>query len=326
MPARELQLRSSPTTCTSKASSGILLLLALILISGCGRKDRSTLFYRQMPVLKIRSWNPALSRLGLRPTTRNFGTITVPENREKASSRLISIPFLRIHSHAKAAAEPIFAFSGGPGQSNMSWDWSTVGGLLAEHDFVAVGYRGVDGSSVLDCPEVTEAFKAHGDPLSERSLEAIGHAWEASAQRFRAQGVDLDGYTMLECIEDNESVRRALGYGRINLLSASYGTRVAYLYGLKTSGPCFPFGHDRRESSRAFCLGARDCRCTTAALCNSLVPGFRPVSQEPRHLCHDAVGLDDNAAPVALFPDRSRKSAGGDICASVPSQDGGHGL
>jgi pimeloyl-ACP methyl ester carboxylesterase len=91
----------------------------------------------------------------------------------------------------------------------------------------------VDGSSVLDCPEVTEAFKAHGDPLSEWSLDAIGHAWEASAQRFRTQGVDLDGYTMLECIEDNESVRRALGYERIDMLSASYGTRIAYLYGLR---------------------------------------------------------------------------------------------
>lgn len=53
------------------------------------------------------------------------------------------------------------------------------------------------------------------------------------AQRLTAQGIDLDGYTMLEVIEDNELVRSVLGYERLNLLSVSYGTRVAYLYGLK---------------------------------------------------------------------------------------------
>jgi pimeloyl-ACP methyl ester carboxylesterase len=91
----------------------------------------------------------------------------------------------------------------------------------------------VDGSSVLDLPEVTEAFEARSDPLSEQSVKAIGRAFAAGADRLRAEGVDLDGYTMLDCIEDNESVRRALGYGRINLLSASYGTRIAYLYALR---------------------------------------------------------------------------------------------
>jgi pimeloyl-ACP methyl ester carboxylesterase len=37
----------------------------------------------------------------------------------------------------------------------------------------------------------------------------------------------------MEVIEDMEAARMALGYERINLLSMSYGTRVAYLYGIK---------------------------------------------------------------------------------------------
>ncbi len=216
----------------SKSSVTLLFLVTLIAI-GCGKSGHQY----PVPPANAAAGNVVKEsrpfKIGDDTYAADFGTITVPENRAKSSSRLISLPFLRIHSRATAPAEPIFAFSGGPGQSNMSWDWGTVQALLPQHDFVAVGYRGVDGSSVLDCPEVTEAFKAHGDPLSERSLDAIGHAWEASAQRFRAQGVDLDGYTMLECIEDNESVRRALGYERIDMLSASYGTRVAYLYGLR---------------------------------------------------------------------------------------------
>ena len=80
---------------------------------------------------------------------------------------------------------------------------------------------------------MAEALKENGDPLSEGSLWSIGRAWSAAAERLKSEGVDLDGYTMLEVIEDNESVRKALGYERIDLLSESYGTRVAYLYGLK---------------------------------------------------------------------------------------------
>jgi len=163
----------------------------------------------------------------------DFGTITVPEKRSKSTSHLINIPFLRIHSRSKNPREPIFCFSGGPGQKNMDWDWNGMGYLLTEHDFVAVGYRGVDGSTVLDCPEVAQAFKGNGDLLVEESMKTMGRAWSASAKRLKSQGIDLDGYTMIECIEDNEVVRSVLGYKRIDLMSGSYGTRVAYLYGLK---------------------------------------------------------------------------------------------
>jgi pimeloyl-ACP methyl ester carboxylesterase len=161
-----------------------------------------------------------------------YGTITVPENRSRSTTRMISIPFLRIHSHSQKPSEPIFGLAGGPGATNVSWDWGKARTFLPEHDFVLVGYRGVDGSTVLNCPEVTEALKGDDDPLGEESLKRLGRAWSASGQRLMAQGVDLEGYSIPETIEDNESVRRALGYERINLLSESYGTRVAYLYGL----------------------------------------------------------------------------------------------
>jgi pimeloyl-ACP methyl ester carboxylesterase len=163
----------------------------------------------------------------------DFGTILVSENRNKSNSRLIDLPVIRIHASSKNPLEPIFCFSGGPGAKNMDWDWKSMWYLLPEHDIVIVGYRGVDGSTVLDCPEVEEAFKGEGDLLGEESMKKIGHAWTESAKRLTSQGIDLDGYTIIECIEDNEVVRKVLGYSRINLASGSYGTRVAYYYGLK---------------------------------------------------------------------------------------------
>jgi pimeloyl-ACP methyl ester carboxylesterase len=212
-----------------------ILLLLTILISASGCRDNKSRF----PVPPANAGTESVVRetrpfeIGSRTFDADYGTITVPENRNKSTSRLISIPFLRIHSHSQKPAEPIFGLAGGPGTTNMSWDWGKAWPLLPEHDFVLVGYRGVDGSTVLDCPEVSHAFKAGGDPLGEESMKAIARAWSAGAKRMIAEGIDLDGYTILETIEDNESVRRALGYERINLLSESYGTRVAYLYALR---------------------------------------------------------------------------------------------
>ncbi len=206
---------------------------ALVTAFGCGsNKSDFPLPKANAPAESVVS-ETKLFEIGSDRYEANFGTITVPENRNKPTSRLISLPFLRIRSSAETPSEPIFALAGGPGRTNMAWDWEKAKIFLPDYDFVLVGYRGVDGSTTLDCPEVADALKTDGDPLGEESIRRIGRAWDASARRLTAQGVDLDGYTMLETIDDNESVREALRYEQINLLSESYGTRVAYLYSLK---------------------------------------------------------------------------------------------
>jgi len=157
------------------------------------------------------------------------GTLVVPEKRNDPESRLIVLPVIRVRATGDQASEPIFWLSGGPGSSNM-----VVGGLevfLDQHDAVMVGYRGVDGSVVLDCPEVSRVLKnTGGDLVSPASLTRYGQALACCAKAFQAEGVDIDGYNVLEVVEDMESARQALGYGRINLFSASYGTRLAQYY------------------------------------------------------------------------------------------------
>jgi pimeloyl-ACP methyl ester carboxylesterase len=160
----------------------------------------------------------------------DFGTITVPENRNKVGSRLIHLPVIRIHARSSIPDEPIFYLAGGPGQSNI--ECIPLDTLLVNHDFIMVGYRGVDGSVKLDCPEVVDALKENDDPLTEESLMRLAKAWEASARRFAREGIDWNGYTIPQTVEDMETVRRVLKYQRINLQSESYGTRLAYLYGL----------------------------------------------------------------------------------------------
>lgn len=157
------------------------------------------------------------------------GTLVVSENRQKPAARLIALPVKRIKSASSAPAEPIFYLAGGPGQSNMSFKPRDA--MLASHDVVLVGYRGVDGSSVLNCPEMGSAILGDGqDVASPESLEMVAEAMRTCAARLEAEEVDLAGYSIPEVVADMEAARHALGYQKINLLSESYGTRVAQTY------------------------------------------------------------------------------------------------
>jgi len=98
------------------------------------------------------------------------------------------------------------------------------------HDIVLVGYRGVDGTVFLGCPEVDAAMHSGLPMMSRESFEDQGEAAAVCAERLTAEGIDLDGYTVLEVVDDVESARQALGYDRINLESGSYGTRLAQIY------------------------------------------------------------------------------------------------
>jgi pimeloyl-ACP methyl ester carboxylesterase len=156
------------------------------------------------------------------------GTLVVPESRHKAHSRLIALPVTRIRARSDHPAEPIFRLEGGPGLTNMTF--SKASRYAENHDVVLVGYRGADGSSVLDCPEVESALKHSTDFLGEQSFRAYGDGFRTCAERLMDDGVDLAGYTLPQRVDDLEAARTALGYGRIDLLSESAGTRTAMIY------------------------------------------------------------------------------------------------
>ena len=156
------------------------------------------------------------------------GTLVVPENRNDPHSRLIAVPVTRIRARSPSPGEPIFRLQGGPGLTNMTF--AEASRYDDHHDVVLVGYRGVDGSSVLDCPEVTSALKHSTDFLATSSQQAYADAFRACSNRLQRGGVDLAGYSVPERVDDLEAARVALGYGRIDLLSESAGTRTAMVY------------------------------------------------------------------------------------------------
>jgi hypothetical protein len=108
------------------------------------------------------------------------GTLVVPEDRADPRSRLIALPVTRILARSSHPLAPIFHLNGGPGTTNMTFPQANR--LAAQHDVVMVGYRGVDGSSVLNCPEVTAALENSADFLGARELvHRRERSWPAGA-------------------------------------------------------------------------------------------------------------------------------------------------
>jgi len=207
-----------------------IIVFAAMLLVGCGRQEEKPYSVPEgTQAGDLVNLEACTYEAGKVKYSADCGTLVVPENRSDPGSRLIALPVIRVLALSPNPSKPIFYFAGGPGSSNLIFQH--LEGLVEEHDIVQVGYRGMDGSVTLECPEVTQAIKdAKPDFLSQESLANIGDAWTRCGKRLESEGVDLDGYTMPETIEDNEAARVALGYELINLLGGSYGTRLEQIY------------------------------------------------------------------------------------------------
>jgi pimeloyl-ACP methyl ester carboxylesterase len=156
------------------------------------------------------------------------GVLLVPENRNKPDSRLIPLPVRRIYSNNPNKQEPVFELFGGPGLQNVSTRVPEK--ILANQDFVQVGYRGADGVTRMDCPEIGAAMMDTERAFSEQAALRMKNGSVNCLKRMQAEGFDLSGYNIVEVVEDIETARKALGYSQVVLKSGSYGTRLALLY------------------------------------------------------------------------------------------------
>lgn len=208
-----------------------LLLLSLIFTTliGC---SSSVVIQDVPPTLRAGKLylTPGTARISGQTFDTDEGYIVVNESPSDTTTRKNMLPVLRIRSSDRNPGEPIFWLNGGPGQSNMSYQQFRT--LLEHHDFVLVGYRGVDGSVVLRSDEVEDAMKGVGsDLLGDESLESISKAAGSFCEKLKAEGIDLSHYTIVDVVSDLEAARKALNYDKVDLLGMSYGTRVALVYG-----------------------------------------------------------------------------------------------
>ena len=160
------------------------------------------------------------------------GTLSVPENRSDANSRLIRLPVMIFRSRAaQALPDPIMFLTGGPGNSALTGQRSGRSNpFLEARDQVLLEPRGARLSTPdLECPDINRLKGEIGaGRLRAREAEAaMVTAAGTCRARLAQSGADLNGYTSAEAADDIEDLRVALGYGPVNLYALSYGTRLA---------------------------------------------------------------------------------------------------
>jgi pimeloyl-ACP methyl ester carboxylesterase len=162
------------------------------------------------------------------PGPAKCGTFEVFENRATRQGRKISIHIMVLPATgANREPDPFFYFAGGPG-SGASEDAPGIAQAFAkirEHrDLVFVDQRGTGQSHALNCtlfdPRNPQTYLEHFLPLED--VRKCRADLEAKA--------DLKLYTTTIAMGDIDEVRAALGYDKINLFGASYGTRAAMVY------------------------------------------------------------------------------------------------
>ncbi len=156
------------------------------------------------------------------------GTYEVYEDRAARKGRMISLKILVLPATGdKREPDPLFYFAGGPGASATEDAPGFARGFadIREHrDLVFVDQRGTGGSHSLDCqlfnPADLQSYLGHFFPIE--AVRKCRPELEAKA--------DLKLYTTTIAMDDIDEVRAALGYDRINLFGASYGSRAALTY------------------------------------------------------------------------------------------------
>lgn len=154
--------------------------------------------------------------------------VPVFEDRSGQQGRKIDIHVAILPAKSdRKKPDPVFVFAGGPGQSAIEVGprvLPALGRLNRDRDLVFVDQRGTGRSNKLACKiEDKESLEGFGGDAEVRAFiaDCLAEVKKRADPRF---------YTTTLAMQDLDDVRKALGYERINLWGASYGTRAALEY------------------------------------------------------------------------------------------------
>ena len=154
------------------------------------------------------------------------GKLTVFENRETRTGRTMDLNIVVLPAfNQKNKTEPLFDLAGGPGAASTAAANFYAGPgkeYRRRHDVVLVDQRGTGQSNRLAIPQEKTAQHYLREMYPVDYVREMRQALE--------QRADLTKYTTPIAMDDLDDVRAWLGYDRINLFGASYGTRAALVY------------------------------------------------------------------------------------------------
>jgi pimeloyl-ACP methyl ester carboxylesterase len=203
---------------TPKLLLGLVASAAALSLTGCSQQT-------QDPIL-------ALDECILQGGTEvRCGTLSVPENPADPNGKKIELEYvIRPAKVRNKAADPVVIFAGGPGQAASE----VAEGLLGvfdkvnnQRDIVFLDQRGTGEKSPFECDEAEE-----DDMLADPLLAIAKSTFDSKRLQDCLKLVKADGrfYGTTTAMQDLEALRKKLGYEKLNLWGASYGTRAALEY------------------------------------------------------------------------------------------------
>lgn len=219
------------------------------------------------------------------PSSSECGRVRVPEDRSLPDGRALDLFVLRLPAQGPEPARgAVFYLAGGPGEAASETAAELPGVLAAlrpRYDLVFLDQRGTGRSHALSCP---------APPPGQESAE-ISPPQARSCRQALERQADLRRYTTWDAAADLDSVRQALGYGKVVLFGASYGTQVAQAYLQRHAervqavilAGALPLGpesllFDARDAERALGLLFQDCAADEA--CGEAFPRLAQETAE----------------------------------------------
>jgi pimeloyl-ACP methyl ester carboxylesterase len=227
------------------------------------------------------------------------GNYEVFENRAARTGRKIPLHVVVLPATGPGRLpDPFVYFAGGPGEASIPWGFYEVRKLTSigrKRDALLIDLRGTGMSGGLFCDELKGSGEVQDfldDFLSTDKLRAC---------RDRLSKVaDLSWYTTDAAVDDVEEIRVALGYGPLNLMGVSFGTRAALTYlrrhpesvrtvtldGVVRPDERYPLGtarytQDALDGLIAECEGDPVCRGAFPKLPQDMDAVLRRVTAEP---------------------------------------------
>ncbi|MBI3170468.1 MAG: alpha/beta fold hydrolase [Chloroflexi bacterium] len=171
------------------------------------------------------------------PTGANVtcGYAIVPENRTTNTGRTLRLAVAVFHSTSGSPApDPVIFLQGGPGAEAMQLSVDLFPNLvqpfLSERDYITFDQRGTGFSEPsMRCDELDKVQRQdiYGGLASETRELVYQNAIQDCSGVLQSQGIDLTAYSTVESAADLRDIVKLLGYEKVNLYGASYGTRLA---------------------------------------------------------------------------------------------------
>ena len=156
------------------------------------------------------------------------GRYDVYENRAAKSGRKIGLNIVVLPAKGPdVASDPLVFLAGGgvaPATGYAAFLWNAFPNLRRQRDVLLIDQRGTGGSNPLDCDLSTDPANAvYRD--DSRFLDSV-----RECRKKLEEKADLRYYTTPIAMDDLDEVREWLGYSRLNLFGASYGTTASMVY------------------------------------------------------------------------------------------------